>query len=119
MLYLIPSAPCLDCLPLATETLWGRVPIEDFHGGELEKLVFKGAQAVDDMINRARERGAQPKVYIHCTAGMGRAPAVACIWMVWREGYSLQDALAKVKKHRTVAAPNWHAMEAALRHGGL
>jgi hypothetical protein len=44
-----------------------RVPIEDFHGGELERLVNEGAKAVDRMVNMARERGEQPKVYIHCT----------------------------------------------------
>ena len=49
----------------------------------------------------------------------GRAPAVACVYLVWRHGYSLHDALHHCKAHRPVCAPNWHAMEAALRQGGF
>lgn len=30
--------------------------------------------------------------YIHCTAGMGRAPAVALAYMYWIQGYRLNDA---------------------------
>lgn len=96
-----------------------RVPIEDFNGEELARLVKEGAKAVDRMVQEAQQAGKNPKVYIHCTAGMGRAPAVACVYLVWRHGYSLQDALHHVKAHRPVSAPNWHAMEAALRQGGF
>lgn len=32
-------------------------------------------------------------LYIHCTAGLGRAPAVAMAWMHWCKGYPLADAV--------------------------
>lgn len=51
-----------------------RVPIEDFNGDELVRLVKEGARAVDRMYRDAEARGEKPKIYIHCTAGMGRAP---------------------------------------------
>jgi len=51
-----------------------RVPIEDFNGDELVRLVKEGARAVDRMYCDAQARGQKPKIYIHCTAGMGRAP---------------------------------------------
>lgn len=94
-----------------------RVPIEDFNGDELVRLVKEGARAVDRMYRDAEARGEKPKIYIHCTAGMGRAPAVACVYLVWKHGYSLHDALKQCKDHRPVCAPNWHAMESALRSG--
>ncbi|XP_022945467.1 phosphoglucan phosphatase DSP4, amyloplastic-like isoform X2 [Cucurbita moschata] len=31
--------------------------------------------------------------YIHCTAGLGRAPAVALAYMFWVQGYTLNEAL--------------------------
>mmetsp|Transcript_31255 Transcript_31255/g.70339 ORF Transcript_31255/g.70339 Transcript_31255/m.70339 type:complete len:699 (+) Transcript_31255:359-2455(+) len=91
-----------------------RVPIEDFNGEELARLVKEGAKAVDQLVQRAKSEGKQPKVYIHCTAGMGRAPAVACVYLVCKHGFNLQDALAHVKRHRPVSAPNWHAMEQVI-----
>ena len=94
-----------------------RVPIEDFNGDDLVRLVKEGARAVDKMYRDAEARGQQPKIYIHCTAGMGRAPAVACVYLVWKHGFSLHDALKHCKAHRAVCAPNWHAMESALRSG--
>lgn len=33
-------------------------------------------------------------LYIHCTAGLGRAPAVAMAWMHWCKGYALEDAVS-------------------------
>jgi len=96
-----------------------RVPIEDFNGEELANRVKDAARAVDHMVTEAHGQGKKPKVYIHCTAGMGRAPAVACVYLVWRHNFNLNDALGHCKNHRPVCAPNWHAMERALREGGL
>lgn len=69
-------------------------------------------RAIFCCVQKVLSRGQKPKVYIHCTAGMGRAPAVACVYMVkYMQGYTLDQALEHVKRHRTVAAPNWFAME--------
>ena len=45
-------------------------PIQDFNEHELTSKMFEAAKMLNDMINR---QGL--KVYVHCTAGMGRAPA--------------------------------------------
>ena len=45
-------------------------PIEDFNEHELTRKLSEAANILNDMINR---QGL--KVYVHCTAGMGRAPA--------------------------------------------
>ncbi|XP_024970723.1 phosphoglucan phosphatase DSP4, amyloplastic-like isoform X2 [Cynara cardunculus var. scolymus] len=38
--------------------------------------------------------------YIHCTAGLGRAPATALAYMFWVQGYKLQDAITLLLSKR-------------------
>ena len=45
-------------------------PIEDFNEHDLTSKLFEAAKILNDMINRKKLN-----VYVHCTAGMGRAPA--------------------------------------------
>jgi len=94
-----------------------RVPILDFHGDDLTLRVKHAANEVNRMVHNRKHEGKEGKVYIHCTAGMGRAPAVACIYLVHRHGYKLEDAMAHVKHHRPSVAPNYNAMQAAIRNG--
>jgi len=83
-------------------------PIEDFNGDDLARKLIAGAGQVHDMVCQGK------KVFIHCTAGMGRAPAVAVVYLCQYHGYSFEHALSHVKAHRTVAAPNVGAMRRAL-----
>ncbi|KAK8494990.1 hypothetical protein V6N11_049869 [Hibiscus sabdariffa] len=39
--------------------------------------------------------------YIHCTAGLGRAPAVAMAYMFWVQGYKLSDAHTELLSKRS------------------
>ncbi|CAL0321236.1 unnamed protein product [Lupinus luteus] len=39
--------------------------------------------------------------YIHCTAGLGRAPAVALAYMFWVQGYKLNDAVGLLLSKRS------------------
>lgn len=55
------------------------------------------------------------KTFIHCTAGMGRAPAVVVAYLVWVKHWSLQEAVRHVKQYRKVAVPNVPVLEEALR----
>jgi hypothetical protein len=54
-----------------------RVPAKDFDGDSL-RLVLPRAVA---LLQRELEQGR--RVYVHCTAGLGRAPAVAIAWRYW------------------------------------
>ncbi|KAJ9545658.1 hypothetical protein OSB04_025365 [Centaurea solstitialis] len=38
--------------------------------------------------------------YIHCTAGLGRAPATALAYMFWAQGYKLKDAITLLLSKR-------------------
>lgn len=51
------------------------------------------------------ERGKAGKVLIHCFAGASRSVAFVVAYLVWR-GFSVRDALARVKKVRQAADPN-------------
>ena len=86
-------------------------------GDELARLVKVAAEGVHSLVQEAEAKNQAPRVYIHCTAGMGRAPAVACVYLVLHKGFKLNDALDHCKRHRNVCAPNWSAMENALRSG--
>lgn len=48
--------------------------------------------AVALLARHAQARGGT--AYVHCTAGLGRAPAVALAWMWWYKGVPLEDAYA-------------------------
>jgi protein-tyrosine phosphatase len=85
-----------------------RFPIRDFDPTSLCDHLHGAAHQLHDLIQQGHT------VYIHCTAGMGRAPAVAVGYLCWVRGYSLDDAVAHVKKHRPVAVPNVNVLRRAL-----
>ena len=80
---------------------WARVPVADGHAGgsiRIEQL----HQAVDQ-IRRWRDDGQM--VYVHCYAGIGRAPTVCAAYLIESEGLSLGEALARVKQARPASSP--------------
>lgn len=50
--------------------------------------------------------------YIHCTAGLGRAPAVALAYMFWVQGYKLNDAHTLLQRNRS-CFPKLEAIKSA------
>lgn len=52
-------------------------PIHDFNEQHLTERLFEGAKVLNDMINN---KGLS--VYVHCTAGMGRAPATVLVYLI-------------------------------------
>ncbi|XP_048490856.1 phosphoglucan phosphatase DSP4, amyloplastic isoform X2 [Beta vulgaris subsp. vulgaris] len=64
-----------------------RAEIRDFDAFDLRTRL----PAVVSKLYKAVNRNAGV-AYIHCTAGMGRAPAVALAYMYWIQGYRLNDA---------------------------
>lgn len=54
------------------------------------------------------------KVYIHCGAGVGRAPSMAAAYLI-AEGHSLEEALAEIRAVRpfiTITAPQMRQLQA-------
>ncbi|KAK9909066.1 hypothetical protein WJX75_006695 [Coccomyxa subellipsoidea] len=69
-----------------------RYPIRDFDPFDLRRKLAGAVQLVADQAGHLQGTG--KKVYIHCTAGLGRAPATALAYMYWCCGFSLQDAIS-------------------------
>ena len=83
-------------------------PIHDFNEADLTARLFDGAKVLNDMINRGL------KVYVHCTAGMGRAPASVLVYLcLFKKVSCWQDPQAVdklVKSYRKVSTPNMRAV---------
>eukprot|EP00170_Pyropia_yezoensis_P004223 contig_17370_g4234 len=85
-----------------------RYPIADFDRASLRARLHGAAREIDALVSAGH------KVYIHCTAGMGRAPASAVAYLCMVRGWDLDEAVAHVKKHRPVAVPNVPVLRDAL-----
>jgi protein-tyrosine phosphatase len=80
---------------------WARVPVADGHaGGAISPRQLR--QAVE-RIRRWRDDGEM--VYVHCYAGVGRAPTVCAAFLIASEGLRLGEALARVKRARPLTSP--------------
>jgi hypothetical protein len=84
-------------------------PIHDFNEEDLKLKLFKGAEVLNEMIN---DQGL--KVYVHCTAGMGRAPAVVLTYLSLFKGWDPTDADLYVKQYRKVSVPNMRAVKTVV-----
>jgi len=85
-----------------------RVQIKDGCPADLRKNLPKAVGVLDYLI-----RVDKKKVYLHCTAGVGRSPSVAVAYYYWIKGMNLNDAYAFVKSRRPVSHPNTGAIQNA------
>ena len=85
-----------------------RVPIVDFDPIDLRKELANGVDALDRLVKQ------EHCVYIHCTAGIGRAPAVVIAWLAWCQDWQLDEAISFVKQRR-VCSPAVEAIREATR----
>jgi hypothetical protein len=49
------------------------------------------------------------RTYVHCTAGLGRAPLTVLSYLVWIEGLSPEEAIGLIHRGRPGAVPAWEA----------
>ena len=49
------------------------------------------------------------RTYVHCTAGLGRAPLTVLSYLVWVEGLSPEEAIGLIHRGRPDAVPAWEA----------
>lgn len=74
-----------------------RCQIRDFDPFDLRmRLPIAVAQ-----LHKAIEANKGTTAYVHCTAGLGRAPGVALAYMYWIRGLSLKEANALLQEVRT------------------
>lgn len=72
------------------------VPIKDNDQPLSDKVIDRIVAAIDEVAARGES------VYLHCTAGWQRSPALAACYLVYK-GMAAETALAKVKQRRPVA----------------
>ncbi|XP_077236935.1 dual specificity protein phosphatase (DsPTP1) family protein [Tasmannia lanceolata] len=84
-----------------------RRPARDFDPNSLRKELPKAVSSLEWAISEGKGR-----VYVHCTAGLGRAPAVAIAYMFWFCGMDLKTAYNTLTSKRP-CGPNKRAIRGA------
>lgn len=97
----------LEACYLREDLVLQRWPIRDFDPSHLEARLAGAAGAAAELL------GAGHRLYVHCTAGVGRAPAVAIAVLACYRGWSLDDAVAHVRAQR-VCAPYLDVVNAVV-----
>ncbi len=85
-----------------------RYPILDFDEEDLSDKVAEPIKKLQAL------RSNKEKVYIHCNAGICRAPAVVLGYLCHFEGMSIESALRQIRIAREVANPFKSAVKKAL-----
>jgi atypical dual specificity phosphatase len=80
-----------------------RIPVRDFEGLDLKQKLSQCVRALDELL------GGGHMVYTHCNIGMGRSPSVAIGYLVWSQGWNLEDAIEHVTRCRS-CSPNLEAI---------
>ncbi len=83
-----------------------RVPIRDGDPIDLVAHLPEAVHVLDELIRT------RPRVYLHCSAGVGRAPSVAAAYLHWVRGWPLERAIEHLKSMRD-CEPNRSAIEEA------
>lgn len=83
-----------------------RCPIRDFDVTDMRRHLVPAVGMLDALL-RARQR-----VYVHCTAGVGRSPLVVLGYLTLIEGCAMEDALALIRARRPTVCPSLEAYQA-------
>jgi predicted protein tyrosine phosphatase len=83
--------------------IMARCPIRDFDIEDMRR------QLPDAISCLARLLGAGHKVYLHCTAGLGRSPLVTLGYLTLVDNKTPDDAIQTILKARPDAVPAWEA----------
>jgi protein-tyrosine phosphatase len=71
-----------------------RTPIRDGSSDDMAARLADALESLQDLL------AADERVYLHCNAGLNRAPTIAIAWLRANAGMSLNEAMAHVKKQR-------------------
>ena len=80
-----------------------RSPMRDFDVAEQRRKLPRAVAALADL------QACGHRTYVHCTAGLGRAPLTVLSYLVWIEGRSPQEAIELIHRGRPDAVPAWEA----------
>ncbi len=80
-----------------------RCPIRDFDVQDMRRCLPAAILMLANMLAHGH------RVYVHCTAGMGRSPVVVLGYLTLVEGYSPDDAILLILEGRPESVPAWEA----------
>ncbi len=80
-----------------------RCPIRDFDIADMRRRLPRAVAELAAL----REGG--HRVYVHCTAGLGRSPLTVLAYLVLIESWSAEVAIALLHAARPGAVPSWEA----------
>ena len=89
------------------------VPIRDFDPNSLRAQLPHAVATIVRLL-RKQQKDDQKKVYCFCTAGIGRAPAIAVAYLHWARSFSLGEAYERITSTHP-SAPNPAAILHATR----
>lgn len=85
-----------------------RFPIIDFDEADLGKKLHEPAKSLHQMLSLKH------RVYVHCNAGICRAPATVLAYLCHYRGMSIDDGLQLLRKERPQVHPYIGAVKLAL-----
>jgi protein-tyrosine phosphatase len=71
-----------------------RTPIRDGSSDDMAARLGDALQSLQHLLDNSE------RVYLHCNAGLNRAPTLAIAWLRANAGMSLNEAMTHVKKRR-------------------
>ena len=80
-----------------------RCPIRDFDVPDIRRHLPTAISMLANMVAHGH------RVYVHCTAGMGRAPVVVLGYLTLVERYSPDEAIRLILEGRPGSVPAWEA----------
>ena len=86
-----------------------RCPIRDFDVPDMRRNLPKAVASLAKLLSQGH------KTFVHCTAGMGRAPLTVLAYLVWLKKVSPEDAIRLILEGRPEAVPAWEALYGARK----
>lgn len=80
-----------------------RSPMRDFDPPDMRRNLPAAVHALAGLLAGGH------RVYVHCTAGIGRGPLTVLGYLAFIEGYSPEGAIEWIRGRRSDIAPNWEA----------
>jgi hypothetical protein len=93
----------------ATRLALERCPIRDFDSADMRRRLPDAVRALHRLLAQGH------RVYVHCTAGMGRAPLTVAGHLSLVGGVPPEDALALLRARRACVVPSREALDGARR----
>ncbi len=80
-----------------------RCPLRDFDPADQRRALPAAVRALHGLLRQGH------RVYVHCTAGINRAPLVVLTYLSLVEGMGLEEAMTLLVHARPEVSPTWEA----------